>query len=371
MAATATTPLFEDLNPASLRKRAAECIVRSDRLSSRVIAYSHQVTKGEKHIVEKSDRAGTGELLDGFAKVRVRIGGRYVNALAAPDYVPNPEVLKNDETIISWDEATLLPMIEMHDIHTASLCSHNKERRREAAPRFCQEYLQSITHLLGSLDSVCEDKWERILAKDSQDRLCAALAPMRTELLAISNRIARELARPSSEMSGEELSDSYQTVLRMAYYFASATTRAYEERPKPWQNNRKKFCEELEKHCRHAKQRNGAMEWPRVLFLDRDLNYIANEPEPKDAVQRALELSASYLVLLQEYPAGKTTPSRVEVSATLEIYRKAQAAGIDLLDHFVLTESGYYSFALHNYIQPPATPAPWQKCWLFSPAMMH
>ena len=75
----------------------------------------------------------------------------------------------------------------------------------------------------------------------------------------------------------------------------------------------------------------------RVLFLDKRNQLIADEVQqtgtvdhtpvyPREVVKRALELSATALILVHNHPSGDPTPSRADIQMTQAIIEVAQAA---------------------------------------------
>jgi DNA repair protein RadC len=93
----------------------------------------------------------------------------------------------------------------------------------------------------------------------------------------------------------------------------------------------------------------------RVLFLDRKNVLIADEVQshgtvdhtpvyPREIVRRALELSASAMILVHNHPSGDPTPSRADVEMTNEIVQAAKALRIAVHDHLVVGRGGTASF---------------------------
>ncbi|MDE3117273.1 MAG: DNA repair protein RadC, partial [Pseudomonadota bacterium] len=93
----------------------------------------------------------------------------------------------------------------------------------------------------------------------------------------------------------------------------------------------------------------------RVLFLDRKNVLIADEVQglgtvdhtpvyPREIVKRALELSASAVILVHNHPSGDPTPSRADIEMTREIVAAAKALRIAVHDHIVVARSGTASF---------------------------
>ncbi|MGD0190237.1 MAG: DNA repair protein RadC [Rhizomicrobium sp.] len=107
-------------------------------------------------------------------------------------------------------------------------------------------------------------------------------------------------------------------------------------------------------YCAAAMARATAEEF-RVLFLDRKNALIADEVQsqgtvdhapvyPREIVKRALELSASALILVHNHPSGDPTPSRADIEMTKEIVEAARALRIAVHDHLVIGRGGHASF---------------------------
>jgi DNA repair protein RadC len=93
----------------------------------------------------------------------------------------------------------------------------------------------------------------------------------------------------------------------------------------------------------------------RVLYLDKRNQLIADERQqvgtvdhtpvyPREVVKRALELSASALILVHNHPSGDPSPSRADVEMTQQIVEAARALGIALHDHIIVGRQGHASF---------------------------
>ena len=93
----------------------------------------------------------------------------------------------------------------------------------------------------------------------------------------------------------------------------------------------------------------------RVLFLDRKNVLVADEVQnrgtvdhtpvyPREIVKRALELSASSIILVHNHPSGDTTPSKADIAMTREVVTAAKTLGIAVHDHLVIGRGGHASF---------------------------
>jgi DNA repair protein RadC len=93
----------------------------------------------------------------------------------------------------------------------------------------------------------------------------------------------------------------------------------------------------------------------RVLFLDKRNQLIADEVQqtgtvdhtpvyPREVVKRALELSATAVILVHNHPSGDPTPSRADIQMTQQIQEIAKPLGISLHDHIIVGKEGHASF---------------------------
>lgn len=84
-----------------------------------------------------------------------------------------------------------------------------------------------------------------------------------------------------------------------------------------------------------------------VLFLDKRNQLIADERMgegtvdhapvyPREVVRRALELSASAVLLVHNHPSGDATPSQADIEMTKQVAAAAMSLGIAVHDHFVV-----------------------------------
>jgi DNA repair protein RadC len=92
----------------------------------------------------------------------------------------------------------------------------------------------------------------------------------------------------------------------------------------------------------------------RLLFLDKRNQLIADEVQqsgtvdhtpvyPREVVKRALELSATALILVHNHPSGDPTPSRADIQMTQSIIDVAKPLGIAVHDHIIVGKEGHAS----------------------------
>jgi len=93
----------------------------------------------------------------------------------------------------------------------------------------------------------------------------------------------------------------------------------------------------------------------RVMFLDRKNQLIADEVlnrgtvdhapvYPREVMRRALELSASAVILVHNHPSGDPTPSSADVEMTRLVIEAGRALRIAVHDHLVVGREGVASF---------------------------
>jgi DNA repair protein RadC len=67
--------------------------------------------------------------------------------------------------------------------------------------------------------------------------------------------------------------------------------------------------------------------------------------DPRIILRKALEHDAVSIVLCHNHPSGNLKPSRQDQELTLKIKEAAKYFDIKVLDHIIVSEEGYYSFA--------------------------
>lgn len=93
----------------------------------------------------------------------------------------------------------------------------------------------------------------------------------------------------------------------------------------------------------------------RVLFLDKKNVLIADEQlskgtvdhtpvYPREVVARALELSASAIILVHNHPSGDPSPSHSDIEMTRSIIDVATSMGITVHDHVIIGHGRHASF---------------------------
>jgi DNA repair protein RadC len=104
----------------------------------------------------------------------------------------------------------------------------------------------------------------------------------------------------------------------------------------------------------HAAMARQPTEHFRVLFLDRKNKLIKDEVQqsgtvnhapvyPREVIKRALELSASAIVMVHNHPSGDPTPSAADVAMTHEVRDAGAKLGVVLHDHLIIGREGHAS----------------------------
>ena len=92
----------------------------------------------------------------------------------------------------------------------------------------------------------------------------------------------------------------------------------------------------------------------RILFLDKRNQLIADEVQqtgtvdhtpvyPREVIKRALELSATAVILVHNHPSGDPTPSQADIRMTKAIIDIAGPLGISVHDHIIVGKNGHAS----------------------------
>lgn len=92
----------------------------------------------------------------------------------------------------------------------------------------------------------------------------------------------------------------------------------------------------------------------RILFLDKRNQVIADELQqvgtvdhtpvyPREVVKRALELSATAIILVHNHPSGDPTPSTADIQMTKSIIAISSPLGISVHDHIIVGRNGHAS----------------------------
>ena len=85
-------------------------------------------------------------------------------------------------------------------------------------------------------------------------------------------------------------------------------------------------------------------------------------------LKRALEVGATAMILAHNHPSGDLKPSAADKSLTKKINQAAATLDLKILDHIILTEHSYFSFAdemLFQFFNPSKEKIDSCLIWLY------
>ena len=175
------------------------------------------------------------------------------------------------------------------------------------------------------------------------------LKPLAKELIAKFGSFSEVIAAPAERLREVKgLGEAAITELKIVQAAATRLARGeVKQRPilSSWAN--------VLDYCRAA-MAFADKEQLRVLFLDKRNALIADEVQqtgtvdhtpvyPREVVKRALELSATAIVLVHNHPSGDPSPSRADIEMTKAIVEIARPLGISVHDHLIVGKDGHAS----------------------------
>jgi len=173
--------------------------------------------------------------------------------------------------------------------------------------------------------------------------------PLAKQLLARFGSFAEVLSAPPERLR-EVKGVGGSTILDLQVVKASAEAFvASEVKEKPLLSSWSSVLD----YCRAAMAFE-AVEQFRILFLDKKNRLIIDEVQqvgtvdhtpvyPREVVKRALELSATAIILVHNHPSGDPTPSRADIEMTKTIVEVASSLGITVHDHIIIAKEGHAS----------------------------
>jgi DNA repair protein RadC len=173
--------------------------------------------------------------------------------------------------------------------------------------------------------------------------------PLAKELIAKFGSFAEVVSAPTARLAEVKgLGDSAITELKIVQAAASRLARG-QVKGRPVLSSWSAVLD----YCRTA-MAFAEKEQFRVLFLDKRNQLIADELQqvgtvdhtpvyPREVVKRALELSATAIILVHNHPSGDPTPSRMDIDMTKSIVEIAKPLGISVHDHIIVGKDGHAS----------------------------
>jgi DNA repair protein RadC len=173
--------------------------------------------------------------------------------------------------------------------------------------------------------------------------------PLAKDLVARFGSFAEVIAAPRPRLlEVKGMGEAVITELKIVHAAAQRLTRG-EMRKRPVLSSWGSVLD----YCRTA-MTFAEKEQFRLLFLDKRNQLIADELQqtgtvdhtpvyPREVVKRALELSATALILVHNHPSGDPTPSRADIQMTQAIIDVAKPLGIAVHDHIIVGKEGHAS----------------------------
>ena len=75
---------------------------------------------------------------------------------------------------------------------------------------------------------------------------------------------------------------------------------------------------------------------------------------PREVFREATAASAAHIVLFHNHPSGDPTPSPDDIALTGRLVQAGWIMGIEVVDHLILAEQSYYSFAREGIVPRPS-----------------
>jgi DNA repair protein RadC len=175
------------------------------------------------------------------------------------------------------------------------------------------------------------------------------LKPLCKELIAKFGSFAEVLAAPQHRLEeAKGIRETTATDLKIIHAAASRLARG-RVRKQPVLSSWSSVLD----YCRTA-MAFADREQFRILFLDKRNQLIVDELQqtgtvdhtpvyPREVVKRALELSATAIILVHNHPSGDPTPSRADIQMTQSIVEIAKPLGISVHDHIIVGKEGHAS----------------------------
>lgn len=145
---------------------------------------------------------------------------------------------------------------------------------------------------------------------------------------------------------------------RTSIYQVSELQLVYKQRYKP--SERPKITTSLESYNVLLDSWNveimGFIEEFKILLLNRAHRVIGfyevscggicgTVADPRVIFAAAIKCSATSIILAHNHPSGSLTPSFVDIQLTNKLKEGGRLLDIDVLDHIILTDEAYFSFA--------------------------
>ena len=71
---------------------------------------------------------------------------------------------------------------------------------------------------------------------------------------------------------------------------------------------------------------------------------------PREVFAHSIEARCSAVIVCHNHPSGQLEPSREDFNVTNQLKVAGEVLGVPVLDHVILTNDGFYSFAEHGQL---------------------
>jgi DNA repair protein RadC len=69
-----------------------------------------------------------------------------------------------------------------------------------------------------------------------------------------------------------------------------------------------------------------------------------NLVHPREVFEPAIQCSAAQIIVAHNHPSGDVDPSEEDIAVTGKLKEAGRILGIEILDHVIVSQSGYLSF---------------------------
>ena len=174
--------------------------------------------------------------------------------------------------------------------------------------------------------------------------------PLAKDLITKFGSFAEVLAAPVEQLSEFHGMGEISALALKSYHAAAKRMAQQQIMQKPIFNNRQQVLE----YCRVSMAYESKEQF-RILFLNNKNILIADEVQqfgtvnhtpvyPREMVKRALELSATALILVHNHPSGDPSPSKDDIEMTKRLREAGKPVGIAIHDHLIVGKNGITSF---------------------------
>lgn len=71
---------------------------------------------------------------------------------------------------------------------------------------------------------------------------------------------------------------------------------------------------------------------------------------PREVFSEAIRENAAAMILCHNHPSGNVEPSEEDIAATKNLMKASFILGIEILDHIIISQENYFSFAEHSLL---------------------